>query len=74
MPEYNKIETGIPIPGAGRNSKYSHILEQLEVGQSVLFNSLIANVTVSCRRLRKKTGRNFRSKTVEGGVRVWRIE
>jgi hypothetical protein len=72
------IEKGVPIlpqkrPGAGRKSKYP--FRDMEVGDSFMALG-VAPITVrraaywSGRRLNKK----FMTRTVEGGVRVWRVE
>ena len=72
-----KIEADIPIPvavkkgGAGRKPKYP--FAELQVGESFLVpgkttDKFGATVTLA----RKRTGRNFTTRNVEGGVRIWR--
>lgn len=68
-----KIEKKIPIPsGRGPYGKYPW--SQMEIGDSFLIPgkkvSLVSSTMASAgRRLNKK----FTARTVEGGVRVWRI-
>ena len=72
-----KIEANIPVPavvragGAGRKPKYP--FADLKVGESFLvpdktMNKMGSTVTLA----RKRTGRNFTLRNVEGGVRIWR--
>jgi hypothetical protein len=79
-----EIENSIPIPatkrpGAGRRGTYP--FAALEVGQSFFVPNQPGKTN---RRLRtaigglaqyitKKTGYRFTSRTVEGGIRVWRV-
>ena len=80
-----EIENGIPIPapkrpGAGRKCIYP--FAALEVGQSFFVpnqpgktnRQLIMAIGGSAQHITKKTGHRFTSRTVEGGIRVWRFE
>ena len=87
--EMYKIEDGIDIPkrvrptGAGRKAKYPFAI--LGVGQSFLvpagpykdltYRKAVCRLTASSAAWGKKlSGRKFSVRTVEGGVRVWRVE
>ena len=72
-----KIETGIPIPvrttkgGAGRKPKYP--FADLKVGESFLVpNKTTEKFGATVTLARKRTGMNFATRNVEGGVRIWR--
>jgi hypothetical protein len=80
-----EIESGIPIPatkrpGAGRRSTYPFAV--LDVGQSFFVpnqpgktnRQLIMAIGCAAQRITKKTGHRFTSRTLEGGIRVWRFE
>lgn len=70
------IEKGIPVPkqiGAGRKTKYPFDL--MEVGDSFLVTDLkVKTISRSCGTYGKRLERKFTSRTVDGGVRVWRTE
>lgn len=67
-----KIDTDIPIPKLSRQKKYP--FEQLEIGQSFFVpgGNLLA-ISQSRRLAEFRTGWKFATRTVEGGIRVWRI-
>lgn len=74
------IEKGIPIPktNSGRSkgeSKYPFL--KMDVGDSVFVKETRANVVGAyTRTLKQRNNSTFKfiCRTVEGGVRVWRIE
>lgn len=70
------IEKGIPVSkrvGAGRETKYPFDL--MEVGDSFLVTDLkVKTISRTCCRYGKRLSRKFVSRTVDGGVRVWRTE
>ena len=68
-----KIEKNVPLPLSTKGgSKYPFL--RMDVGDSVLLADLtisrVGSVTGHARRV---AGFKFTSRTVEGGVRVWRI-
>ena len=66
-----KIEKGIPI--ASTPTKYG-FLDQLEPGDSVLLAHVNLSSLAACMQYRQhRYGKRFSRRTVEGGVRVWRI-
>lgn len=75
-----KIDKGIPLPPRGANGPRSRYpLADLEVGDS--FFAPVVNGQEPRELLRRLSGlpathkpKRFAMRTVEGGVRVWRIE
>ena len=69
-----KIEHGIPVPKKGKyaGNSVTHLLRQMRVGDS-LFVPGIAVQTMSS-RLSRYHPKRFTQRTVDGGVRIWRIE
>lgn len=74
-----KIERGIPMPpkgigGPGRPRMYPW--DDMKVGDSFFVPSIrsSANIASSKGIAMKRTGFAFSTRSVEGGVRVWRIK
>lgn len=71
------IEKNHPIP-AINSTKKSYPFESMEVGDSFLFagdkNAINAIRVAMTAHNRKKTGRRYISRTVENGLRFWRVE
>lgn len=68
------IEKGIPIPNDGRGRIPKYPWNEMEVGDSFFAAGMTTKeLGSSLVGARKRTGKNFTSRTVEGGVRVWRI-
>ena len=68
-----KIDKGIEMPAGVRRPMYPY--RSLEIGDSFLIPGKVSGAvggTVSYAR--RVTGFKFVTRTVEGGVRVWRIE
>jgi hypothetical protein len=75
-----EIESGIPLPSEPRGRKIKYPIAALQVGQSFLVacapedsRKQIKSVGSLCGLHTKKTGHRFTSRTVEGGIRVWRL-
>jgi hypothetical protein len=69
------IEKGIPIPTNGKNGSVTELLRTLEVGDSILLaGRLITAAQPLIRNAAKKSEREYTSRTVEGGVRIWRTK
>ena len=78
-----EIESGIPIPATkrpgGRRSTYP--FADLDVGQSFFVpnqpgktnRQLIMAISGAAQHITRKTGHRFTSRTLEGGIRVWRF-
>jgi hypothetical protein len=72
------IETGIPVPKVNTSSNHSRGKKypwlDMEVGDSFFVpDMLIQLISNSVTGASKRTGFKFTCRTVEGGVRVWRI-
>ncbi|MEE9532689.1 MAG: hypothetical protein V3W52_17055 [Syntrophobacteria bacterium] len=66
-----KIDKKIPAPGSSKDYPF----EKLEVGHSFLVPvEESQDARNAAHTFKKATGWNFKTKSVEGGVRVWRIE
>jgi hypothetical protein len=75
-----QIEDNVPIPAMTGKSQRKYPLSALLVGQS-FFVPLISDarrelirISGAATRHGKKTGKMFVTRTVAGGVRVWRVE
>lgn len=67
------IERGVPIPEARTKTKYPW--REMEIGESFLAPKSKENSLSACAcNAAKKLKRRFVLRTVEGGVRVWRVE
>ena len=67
-----KIDTGIPIPRKRSELKYP--FGALRVGESLFVNNCTPGALSGSRQYAaQKYGFKFVMRTVEGGVRVWRI-
>jgi len=70
------IEKGVPVPkqvGAGRKNKYP--FDAMEVGDSFFVKDIkVKAISKTCGSHGKRLSRRFASRTVDGGVRVWRTE
>lgn len=72
-----KIEKGIPIPPAKRESEFRSLIKQMKPGDSILFNQYgRANYASSVMREFgwRSTLRIVSGKRGDGEYRVWRIE
>ena len=70
-----EIEKGIPIPQAKtRNSKYKNTIMKMDIGDSFLLeNATEIERSRFIQASRRYMPRQFVSRKVEGGIRVWRI-
>lgn len=66
-----KIDKGIPMPQISKKMPY----KDMEVGDSFFVPGMTAKkVGSNLAYAKEKTGFQFTSRTVDGGVRVWRIK
>ena len=69
-----KIEKDVPMPEF-RASGVTAALRKMDVGDSIFLRGKKSNnITTIVGILTKKTERKFMTRTVEGGIRVWRIK
>ena len=64
-----KIEKNIPLPSAGRGSKWEAILRKMNKGDSILFEK--EGQSSSFMQVGRKNKCTLVSRKVEGGTRVW---
>lgn len=65
-----EIDKHVPIPPSGK-----YPFDELEIGDSFLVpNANSHNIAAASYAGARRTGYKFRTKTVDGGVRVWRIK
>jgi len=74
-----KIEKGIPISPDKRDNKAMKLypFDEMSVGDSIFINEENGNIKSSrgvASRYGKKTGKVFTTRTVDGGLRIWRVE
>lgn len=78
-----KIDNGIPIPLKCSNRKNGHSkynLHLMEVGDSIFFSfpsgdrKKYLNISSNISQIARKQNKRFCMRSVDGGVRVWRIE
>lgn len=67
-----RIERGIPIPFFRRKKKYGPLVNEIRVGDSVLFSN--RNQAVSFWQAIKKSGGEATYRTVKDGFRVWKVK
>ena len=68
-----KVEKGIPIPSRGRTRGFTQALRNLKnVGDSVFLPTRIRGIYVAAKDA--GLGGKITARTVEDGVRVWRIK
>jgi hypothetical protein len=65
------IEKGIPVPLPGRATRYPWDL--LEVGDSFLVTERLKSARVGACIRNKGSEKKFVSRSVEGGLRIWRL-
>ena len=68
-----EIETGIPKPKCNTGPEQKYPFDKLEVGQSFFVPDIRASQFAGRKSYwEKATGRKFSTRSVDGGVRVWR--
>lgn len=68
------LDKGIPIPNDGLGRKATYPWRDMEVGDSFLIaDKKIGTVSGWVSREGKLRGQKYTCRTVEGGVRVWRV-
>jgi hypothetical protein len=71
-----KIEDGVPIPPHRPNTtSVADVIRMLEPGQSVLFAQYKSTANAGACRMAIAThkDRHYVMRTVDGGVRLWRV-
>ena len=69
-----KIDRGIPIPRkGGAKGKWRNLCDEMKAGDSVLFPSREETFSL-LNIIRKTEGYTAKTRTVEGGIRVWKVK
>lgn len=71
------IESGIPLPGpSGSRGESIYPFERMSVGDSVFIEGAKSSGKeyAAARVCGKRKGMRFTARTVEDGVRIWRVE
>jgi len=67
-----KIEKGIPIPSIQAEG-LTVLLKQMEIGDSIFVpGKTTTGISSTLANVRAKNNFRFTSRTVDGGIRVWR--
>ena len=72
-----KIEKGIPIPTARGNGPFggfTDTLRKMKRGESVFFDKSNVSYARNAHAIARQAGVKVATRTVDGGLRVWRIE
>ena len=71
---FHKIEKNVPMLPPGHRSYSYPFLKDMDIGDSFLVPLKdIVKVRNAVQFLSKKSGRKFESRTLENGVRTWRV-
>jgi len=68
----HEIEKGVPVPSRWINEKYP--LDDMEVGDSFFTNSPAVKVRPAVTHYGRRNGRKYVTRSMDGGLRVWRVE
>jgi hypothetical protein len=70
-----QIDKNVPIPGLHIKSVHSEAVGRIDIGDSILFEGDLTTQGVRAMvRCNHSSNKKFAIRTVEGGVRRWRIE
>jgi len=68
------IEKGVPLPPGQRGRGLIGVIQKMDVNDSILVpDAKQSIVSASGRVVRQRTGAQFTTRVVEGGVRIWRV-
>ena len=68
-----EIEKNVPMPSRNKNTSVAGALERMEVGDSIFCKDKTPTALGGALTYgKRKTGNKFASRSVDGGVRVWR--
>lgn len=69
-----EINKGLPVPPDTRGMKRKYPFDKMEVGDSFFVPDKTSDCMSQCiAYAKKRLGFSFTRRTVDGGVRVWRI-
>ena len=74
-PKTVPIDKGVPMAGRSAAIDWTPLLDALEVGDSFLLPSAAKSaISAAMKAYKDATGKTLAKRTVDGGVRVWRVE
>lgn len=70
-----KIEKNIPIPGVN-TGKYKYPWKSMDVGDSIFVpeQKILGGAYSSAKAYGRKFGKKFSARSVDSGIRIWRIK
>ena len=69
------IESGVPVPARINTNASKYPWGLMDVNDSFMVpNGNVKSLRTVCYGASKRTGMKFKARSVEGGVRVWRVE
>ena len=73
MPEF-KIEKGVPLPRkTGRDGQNLYPWPEMEIGDSIFLPGKTIKDSNAGLQYGRAHGKKFTARSVEGGIRVWRV-
>lgn len=70
----HKIEKNVPMPPKMKESKWAKLIIDMELGDSIYFESVDMKKQIGALRIAgKKRGMKFAQRKQSEGIRVWRI-
>lgn len=73
-----KIEKNIPMPPSKRGGPRKYPFADMSVGESAFFENQpagsLSNPSVAAAQWGARNGRKFSARSIDGGVRIWRVE
>ena len=74
-PKTVQIDKGVPMAGRSAAMDWTPLLDALEVGDSFLLPPAAKSaISAAMKAYKDATGKTLAKRTVDGGVRVWRVE
>jgi hypothetical protein len=70
------VEKGFPIPEVRKDSMRKYPWKEMEIGDSFFLEGITRNRAGSiCNGgMRNNSGKKFSYRSIDGGVRIWRVE
>lgn len=70
------FDKNVPIPKVAAPTNKKYFFADMEVGDSIFLEGMDSHSSpcVSARQIGKRSGKKFTSRSVTGGVRIWRTE
>lgn len=69
-----KVEKDVPVPNSGRGRKASYELPDMEIGDSFFIEGETSKYLARLFYQKKKKKYKLTARTMDGGVRIWRVK